>query len=344
MSHRRRAIRRGPVIAAVVVAVAGLAVWEVLLAIRPPSAYPSPRPLAETPSATTYWALTHAPRIAKQPTAGLMLGVYTPSLGEFDRAVGRQAGLSVYYMNWGARFPAVTVVGQAALHAETVLEIEPGATGTPTARQIAQGRGDAWLRHFGASIAGYGDPVIVSFEPEMNGPWHYRPWHENPRSYVAAFRHVHAVLARTAGGPLITWLWQPSAIHMHTPDPMPWWPGSKYVNVVGLDGYYYFPTDTFSKIFSRTIKLVRARTKLPIIVGETAVGPQSDHQAWGIRNLFGGLRKSGLVGLIWYDQHQQGLPYHQDWRLEDSSSAMKAFQSELAAQPLAAFAAIGPRY
>lgn len=345
MRHGERGPRRGPVIGAIVVAVCGLAGWTVLLNSRPPTAWPKPPVAANvtTPAATSYYALTHAPRIARQSTAGLMLGVYTQDLAEFDQAVGHPAGLIVRYLHWGSAFPAVPVVGAAGLHAETVLEIEPNQSGRPTATQIAQGKGDAWLRHFGVSIAGYGDPVVISFEPEMNGLWHQRPWHEDARSYVAAFRHIHTVLSRTAASSLITWLWQPSAIHIHTPNPMPWWPGSKYVDVVGLDGYYYFPSDTFSGIFAKTISLVRHRTKLPILVGETAVGPQSKHQAWGIRNLFSGVGQYGLIGLIWYDQRQNGLPYHQDWRLEDTHAAMASFRSELNAHKLATFPTIGPK-
>jgi hypothetical protein len=118
----------------------------------------------------------------------------------------------------------------------------------------------------------------------------------------------------------------------------------------GLDGYYYHyyyyvPADTFSGIFSPTISLVRRRTSVPIMVGETAVGPQSGHQEWGIRNLFAGIRRYRLIGLIWFDQRQYSLPYHQDWRLEDNRPALAAFRAALAAAgPLANFAAIGPRY
>ena len=33
-----------------------------------------------------------------------------------------------------------------------------------------------------------------------------------------------------------------------------WWPGSSYVNWVGIDGYYYSPSDTFTKVFGGTIR------------------------------------------------------------------------------------------
>ncbi len=302
----------------------------------PPGTQPVPR---VTPPGTAAPSPTPLPPPARtaQPTAGpftagLRIGAFTggQSLASFDAKVG-QAVLTVSYVRWGTpvRWLAHVVAAAAAARAEPVLELYPGPLGH-NARQIAAGAGgsEGWLASFGRTIAQTGDPVTISFFPEMNGPWR-QWWSQGPANYIRAFRHVHAVLSARAG-PLITWFWQPSAMHNANPDPMPWWPGSGYADIVALDGYYYFPHDTFDAIFGATIKLVRrAAPAVPMMVGETAAGPMYGRQAWEVGNLFAGIRGHRLLGLVWFnrDQHYQPYQFHQDWRLQDHPGALAAFRA-----------------
>jgi Glycosyl hydrolase family 26 len=307
--------------------------------VLPSSARPAPSATPATPSPSP----SSSPPKPRPPaqhidgafTAGLRFGVFTAgqSLPSFDAQVG-QAALTVTYVQWGTpvRWLAHVIATAAASQAAPILELYPGAFGHD-ASQIAAGTGgsDAWLSSFGRTIARAGDPVVISFFPEMNGSWR-ASWSHGPANYVRAFRHVHQVLSGLAGS-LITWFWQPSAMHNSNPSPMPWWPGAGYADVVALDGYYYFPHDDFAAIFGATIRLVRqADPTIPIMVGETAAGPMFDRQSWEITDLFAGIRRYGLLGLVWFNrsQHMQPYEFHQDWRLQDHPVALAAFRACLA--------------
>ena len=298
------------------------------------------------------------------PSGGTMLGVFAPTLprngqhasdtaalADFDRVVHHKASLTVAYLNWGHPFPARYVSDAARLGARTVLELEPRGKGVPSMAKIASGGGDRWLHSFAAAIAATRLPFALSFGPEMNGAW-YTYGSGTASDYIRAFRHVHDVLladvgktlTRARAAKLITFMWQPSAIHISTPSPMRYWPGRKYVQLVGLDGYYYHSTDTFQIIFDRTIALLRKLSpRTPIMVGETAVGPMTDRQVRGIRNLFAGIKRRKLAGLIWFNRNQLSLRfaadkrvYHQDWHLQDHPAALRAFIAGLKADgPLA---------
>jgi hypothetical protein len=286
-------------------------------------------------------------------TKGALLGVFAPTLPKdrqtasvtsglesFDAAVHHRATLTVAYINWGNPFPATYIGDAARVGARTLLELEPRGKGAPKLPQIAAGRGDAWLKEFAAAIAATRVPFTLSFGPEMNGKW-YAYGSGSARDYIKAFRHVHDELIEEVSKDLspelatslIRFMWQPSAIHIRTPSPIPYWPGAKYVNLIGLDGYYYHPTDTFHIIFARTIRLLRKLSpKTRIMIGETAVGPMTGHQAAGIKNLFAGVRYNKLAGLIWFDRNMTKIPhrnkkriYHQDWRIEDHPAALRAF-------------------
>src|SRR5258708_14098000 len=206
---------------------------------------------------------------------GMVLGVFAPTLPHtgqspgravsgisqlvnFEHAIHHKASLTVVYVNWGDRFPGRYVTEAAQLGAKTVLQLEPRGKGVPSLAKIAAGRGDGWLRRFAARLSATGYPLILSFGPQMNGTWYtYGSGSNTARNYIRAFRHVHDTLIRDVGHDLtpaqarrlIRFMWQPSAIHIKTPSPVPFWPGHRYVNLIGLDGYYYHSTDTFGFIF-----------------------------------------------------------------------------------------------
>jgi hypothetical protein len=69
-------------------------------------------------------------------------------------------------------------------------------------------------------------------------------------------------------------------------------------------------------------------TAKPVLISETAVGP-SRKQASQITGLFRGVRQDHLAGLVWFDQAQHDGHYHQDWRLEGDTAAMRAFRAGL---------------
>ena len=93
----------------------------------------------------------------------------------------------------------------------------------------------------------------------MNGPWYSWGWtHTRAKVFVAAWRHIVDVF-RQQGASNVIWLW---TVNVDPPNdnaiqnPARWWPGSSYVNWVGIDGYYYKPSWTFAPLFGPTIKIV----------------------------------------------------------------------------------------
>jgi mannan endo-1,4-beta-mannosidase len=161
--------------------------------------------------------------------------------------------------------------------------------------------------------------------------WGYR--RTSPAVFVAAWRHIVS-LFRSEGAENVTWLWTLEADGPGTGPIAPWWPGANYVTWVGIDGYYYTPSDNFRKVFLPTIDQVRMLTKKPILLSETAVGPRAN-QSVGILNLFDGMRKYKMLGLVWFDKKQNDGIYHQDWRIEDDQLAESAFKFGVSALTLA---------
>jgi mannan endo-1,4-beta-mannosidase len=201
---------------------------------------------------------------------------------------------------------------------------------------IAAGTYDAWLRAYADSIADFGHAVVIGFGHEMNAPWYAWGYgHVPPSTFVAAWRHIVTVF-RSEGADNVTWLWTLQADEKGTGPVASWWPGARYVTWIGIDGYYYRPSDTFASVFGTTIDQVRAFTGKPILLSETAVGPEAG-QFVKIQDLFHGMATYKMLGLVWFDKDQHGSIDHQDWRIEDNQQAEISFRlgvlRELAPNP-----------
>ena len=257
------------------------------------------------------------------------LGVYEsgpPStyqpVADFTNKTGTQPNLVGYYSGWGEPFQASFAETVREHGATTILQWDP--TGVPIS-VIATGGYDSYLRSFANGVRDFGHPVVIGFGHEMNAPWYSWGYGTAPAStFVAAWRHI-VTLFRGQGADNVTWLWTLQADEYGTGPIASWWPGAKYVTWVGIDGYYYRPSDTFDTVFGKTIAQVRMFTGQPVLLSETAVGPEAD-QAAKIPGLFAGMRQYGTLGLVWFDIAQDNGIYHQDWHIEDNPTAEAAFR------------------
>ena len=253
------------------------------------------------------------------------LGVYeraNPSsyagVNAFAANTGVQPDVVMYYSSWLEPFQTTFAATAAAHGAVTLVQINPYDVSIAA---IASGRYDGYLNNYAEAVHAYGRPVILSFGHEMNGSWY--PWgyrHVSPQTFVAAWRHI-VTLFRGLGVRNVTWLWTVNIINTlgGIPSPGSWWPGSSYVNWVGLDGYYYQPSWTFTSLFGPTIAAVRELTSDPMLIAETGASAGTD-QSVKISDLFAGIHLYGLLGFVWFDANAD-----QDWRLSNSA-AIAAYQ------------------
>jgi mannan endo-1,4-beta-mannosidase len=269
------------------------------------------------PAAPPSAAVSHKP--------GTFLGVYTAGVPEswagvkaFTATTGVRPGVVVYYSGWLERFQARFAAVAAKHDAVPLVQINP--TGISLAA-IASGHYDDYLRSYASEVKAFGGRVILSFGHEMNGHWYswgYR--HTSPAVFVAAWRHIVTVF-RVVGARNVTWLWTVNVMHPRggIPSPARWWPGSSYVNWVGIDGYYHKKSWEFAPLFGPTIKAIRALTLDPILISETAAPVAADQPA-KIANLFAGVRAYGLLGFVWFDVNKNRY-----WRV-NSPEAFAAFR------------------
>ena len=250
-----------------------------------------------------------------------VLQSYQP-VADFSNAAGTPPNLVGYYSGWEEPFQVSFAEKVLSHGAATLLQWDP--TGASVSK-IAAGGFDSYLRSFARSVRDFGHPVVIGFGHEMNAYWYSWGYkHLPPSTFVAAWRHI-VTLFRAQGASNVTWLWTLQADESGTGPIASWWPGAQYVTWVGIDGYYYHPSETFFSIFGQTIAQVRMFTGLPILLSEVGVGPDAG-QARKIPELFAGMQQYGTLGLVWFDIAQHQGIYHQDWHIEDNPAAETALR------------------
>ena len=193
---------------------------------------------------------------------------------------------------------------------------------------IAAGKYDAVPELVRRGGQGLHHPVIMSFAHEMNGSWYSWGYTKgpSPKTFVAAWRHV-VTLFRALGAKNVTWLWTVNIINdthgsTNIPSPGPWWPGSAYVNWVGIDGYYLKPTWQFAP-------LVRADHRRRAETDHRPDTHRRDRRVASSRPASEDRRPCsrasthyGLLGFVWFNSvNSHGV----DFRV-DSSAAEAAFR------------------
>jgi glycosyl hydrolase family 26 len=262
------------------------------------------------------------------PSAHSYLGVYAKGVppgyrpvAEFAKAAGKHPNMVGYYSGWAAPFAASFAKRVRAHGAIPYVQIDPTDA---LVSAIAAGKYDIYLRTYADSVRDFRHAVVIGFGHEMNAPWYSWGYgHVLPSTFVAAWRHI-VTLFRHQGAGNVTWLWTINQDRPGTGPVASWWPGARYVTWVGIDGYYFRPSDTFAKVFGTTIDQVRAFTDKPILLSETGVAPSAGRFA-KINNLFSGMRQYKTLGLVWFNIAQQGGIRHQNWRIDGNAAAEAAF-------------------
>jgi mannan endo-1,4-beta-mannosidase len=261
-------------------------------------------------------------RGALPATSGSYLGLYpggihgaAAGVSAFTSATKVKPNVVLYYSGWYEPFESSFTRSVSSDGAVPLVQLNPEGV---SLAGIASGRYDSYLRTYAASVRGYGRSVIMSFGHEMNGYWYSWGYKKtSPATFVAAWRHI-VTLFRQQKADNVTWMWTVNVVddpyYGDVPNPAKWWPGRSYVNWVGIDGYYYRSSTTFSSLFGPTIADVREITRDPILIAETAATPAAG-QAAKIDDIFAGVNLYGLLGFVWFD-----VSHPENWQLNGPSS------------------------
>ncbi len=251
-------------------------------------------------------------------------------------ALGTPPSYALYFVDLQRGFPGDVVRFNAERNIQSIVTQELCAYGQDwdprILSEILQGHWDGYFRNFARAAKNFHGIVYYRFGYEMNGDW--TAWGEQPELFRRAWRHVHAIFQR-AGARNVRWVFSANVLwgdRTFAHDILPYYPGDRYVDVVGLDGYNFGARhphvwQSFSQVFSASIAGMKkhfARKPLWITEVGCADGPQK--AAWILDFLQHFNADPDLRSFVWFneDKRYAGEP---NWRLDSDGDSMQRFRS-----------------
>lgn len=263
-----------------------------------------------------------------------------PQLAELARKLKRHIDIVNFFDGWSSGFPKDQVDHIAATGALPEVTWEPWDyqlglnQDTYALQRIVSGEFDSYITGWAHQAALWGKPMLVRFAHEMNGNWY--PWSigvngNTSTEYVAAFRHVHDLFV-AAGATNVEWVWSPNVLAGATSNMVNEYPGSQYVDVIGIDGYNFgtaIRNSTWvapAEIFGSTLELLaKLHLGKPIVVDEVGCAQVGGSKATWISNFVKLLSTETQVkGFLWSEFN---TPIK--WGLENSTSSLAAMKASL---------------
>jgi beta-mannanase len=176
---------------------------------------------------------------------------------------------------------------------------------------------------------------------EMDGTWY--PWSgysrgNTPEEFVDAWRRIHD-LFHDEGATNVTWVWSVnhrSVPHIPANRVEEFWPGSRYVDWIGISGFNPGPVrvpfrwQSFDHV-NRSRYLELLQYDKPIMISETAAPEVGGDKAAWVARMFRSIsaRYPKLGALIWFDDRDPKFPTRNDWRINSSKRVLRVFRRAL---------------
>lgn len=293
------------------------------------------------------------------PDTGVYLGIFRQDapksmdkISAFEKDYGIHPSLVMWYQDWSSPFPKKEAQNVIDANAIPHIVWEPwiwGDEGKIKPENIIKGERDEYIRSWAKDVKKFGHPVFIRTLHEFNiegYPWGIVNNKRDPQIYIQAFRHLVDIF-RKEGVTNVKWVWCPmnfSYPESDWNDYLKAYPGNDYVDWIGIDGYNWGSSQSWSRwqsfedLFREpVIRLSGAFPDKPIMVAEYGSTPEGGNKADFYTKTPGYLRSSlkQIRAICYFDIKKEA-----DWRIASSPETAKAFKA-MVADPLFLHGATG---
>ena len=137
----------------------------------------------------------------------------------------------------------------------------------------------------------------------------------------------------------MSWVWSPNVENALSTPLQELYPGSSYVDWVGMDGYNWGGVNgngwqSFSQVFQQTYTdITTLAPNIPLMIAETASAESNGNKANWITDAFTVQLPTNfplVKAVIWFDENKET-----DWRIVSSSTSQTAFINAVASPTFA---------
>ena len=249
--------------------------------------------------------------------SGIALGAYIPpaypysqEIDVFNKTVARSHPIIMHIatLSGGINESVLAQIGEIDPTPVPFVSIRPARE--EALSDIAQGDYDTELRKSAAVAREFGQRIMISFADQFN--YTHSPYFGDPRTYIAAWQHVHKLFAAEQVMN-VEWVWSPRHASDDPTDPMSdyhqYYPGGDYVDWIGISGLNWGDSNpsalgwvTFDELFHDILVDTACRYPKPQIVGffGSVEGPGSKTD-W-IKDAYRAMREyANLRAVVWFN-------------------------------------------
>ncbi|MBU0630453.1 MAG: hypothetical protein KKC80_05990 [Candidatus Margulisbacteria bacterium] len=271
---------------------------------------------------------------------------------QYEKQVGKKPGMIMWYQDWEQAFPKEDCQKVAEYGAIPHIVWEPwywGDHNKVSLKDIIGGKWDDYIRDWAKGVKEFDQPIMLRIAHEFNidgYPWGVINNEKNPETYTKAYRHIVDIFKREKADKA-KFIW----CFMNYSYPNESWndwekayPGDKYVDWIGIDGYNWGTTQSWSEwqVFKYLFREQARKSRMlwpdkPIMVAEFGSAEQGGNKAAWIREIPKYLATSmrDIDAIIWFD-----LKKETDWRIGSTPQALAAYR-DIMKDPIFASSAAG---
>jgi len=298
----------------------------------------------------------------KTPPRHIALGVWTQGLFDptthtlnpdslilFEKETNKKMEIAHYYLGWEYLSDPILVTQFDTLRSHgwmPMLNVNPYFFSQCTANNltlyaaIAKGNCDDFLHLAGKNLHKINKPFYLLFAWEMNNKqnaWSVPTTGSTAQDFIAAWRHIHTIFVEEKATSVV-WVFDPNIPDDPTvPYPIIY-PGDKYVDWIGLDGYNWGTTQSWSSWVSFAGVFTSSYTKLitiakhkPMIIAEVNTTDQGgDKSAWYRDMLTKQLpyNFTNIAAIVFFNEDRT-TQEHVNWKIDTSPATLKAFTTAI---------------
>lgn len=289
----------------------------------------------------TLKTITTTPKIkTKTPTytkpGKTIFGLNTSTithLKKSTKSIKTKPGIIGIYTGFTDAFPTEMANYATKHNALLMISWEPGLTNEKSynLKNIINGDYDTQIKQFGTEATKINQPILVRWAAEANGNWN--PWspglnNNTTTDYQNAWKHIVDTIKQN-GNTNIKWGFNPIVSYEGSTPLKQLWPGTNYVDWIGLDGYNWgklkpWGWKKFNDIFTAGInELKTLTTTKPLILAEIGTAPGKKQATW-VKDALTQTQKLGARGIVWFDFNKET-----DWRLGTKKQVKKITKQTL---------------
>jgi hypothetical protein len=282
------------------------------------------------------------PRVKAHRPSPIALGVFVgesdlaPRIDAFHRLTCSYPAIVMWYQGFDQRLYRWSQIRAVAARGETpevTWDPVKNGSGIPL-RALANGQYDNYLKASARLASAWKKPIMIRFAPEMNlrsSLWGPSINGNTPHAFVKAWEHVVHVF-RAHGATNVRWIWSPDQDCNGRCPFTAYYPGDRWVDWVGLDGYNGGPALnepwlSLARVLGDSYRVLARISAKPLMIAETACAPRGGDKAAWIRQAFLHTipyTMPRVRAVTWFNVKKET-----DWRVNSSQAALRAFRESI---------------